>query len=80
MLKYEWPERLECEGPASCQEITGQWIRMFRLSDAQIRKGERGFLSLAGANKTIPGDPRATRIDVLTITLEVLCTVTYVRV
>ena len=37
---------------------------------------ERGFLSLAGANNTIPGDPRATRIEVLTITLTVLCTVT----
>ena len=76
MLKYEWREMLECEEPASCQEITGQWIRMFQLSD-QKSKGERedSWVSL-GPTKTIPGDPRATRIEVLTITLTVLCTVT----
>ena len=68
---------LECEGPASCQEITGQWIRMFQLSD-QKSKGERERIleSSWGQQKTIPGDPRATRIEVLTITLTVLCTVT----
>ena len=62
MLKYEWREMLECEGPASCQEITGQWIRMFQLSDARIRKArerERGFLSLAGANKNYSWRPES---------------------
>ena len=44
------------------------------LLPAQIRKGREEFLSWA--NKNIPGDPRATRIAVLTITLTVLCTVT----
>ena len=50
---------------------------MFQLSD-QKSKGERERIveSGWGQQKTIPGDPRATRIEVLTITLTVLCTVT----
>lgn len=48
-------------------------------SDSRMLRSERkerSFLSLARANKNIPGDQRATRIAVLTITLTVLCTVT----
>ena len=44
-------------------------------SEKQGREREDSWVSL-GPTKTIPGDPRATRIEVLTITLTVLCTVT----
>ena len=69
---------------ARCRNVRGQRpakrlqvneFAWFLLSAAQIRiKGREEFLSWA--NKNIPGDSRATRIAVLTITLTVLCTVT----
>ena len=60
-----------------CQEITGQWIRMVPTLWCPDQRGEEGGVRfLAAADKNISGDPRASRIVVLTITLTVLCTVT----
>ena len=68
---------------ARCRNVRGQRpakrlqvneFAWFLLSAAQIRKRREELLSWS--NKNIPGDSRATRIAVLTITLTVLCTVT----